>query len=150
MGGVVTAALGDVGVVLVVFFLADFFAGATALAFFFAGAADLTFFFAGVAALTVVAGAVETAVTGAAGVTGTPASVGVPVAVTGTSGVIGIELAAKSAMCVFQAKLEITVRKAVDEIVAVAIRARRAGCGLRANILVIAVILAIVIAIILT
>jgi hypothetical protein len=97
----------------------------------------------------VVAGAVETAgAAGAVGAAAIAASVGAAAGATGTSVVIGVELAASSAMWVFQAKLEIIDRNAVDEMVAVAIRARRAGCGLRViNLVIVAVIsLAVIVA----
>jgi len=99
--------------------------------------AALTFFFAGVAAVTVAAGAVATVAAGATGTAELPGLVAVAAGATGASGVTGVELAASSAIWVFQAKLEIIVRKAVDEIVAAAMRARRAGCGLRVINLVI-------------
>ena len=121
-------------------FFVVFFAGATVLTFAFAGVAALTFAFAGVAALTMVAGVTE-----ALGCEAMAASVAALVAVAVTSGVVGVELAANSAICEFQAKLEMIARNAEDETVAVAIRARRAGWGLRVNNLVIVLILAFVV-----
>ncbi|CAB4696550.1 unannotated protein [freshwater metagenome] len=100
--------------------------------------------------MVVAAGVVETVVTGAAevaGATGIAVSVGATTGAAGTSGAIGVEFAANSAACEFKAKLDMIARNADDEIVAVAIRARRAGCGLRVINLVIFLVISLIFAI---
>jgi hypothetical protein len=141
--GVVGAAVGD-----------DVVVALAALAFF-----AFAFAFFVLAGFEVVAaGFFETVLLCAAGVcaagavgvavAGTVAVVAGAAGATGAAGIslgIGVELAANSAICEFQAKLEMIARNAEDETVAVAIRARRAGWGLRVNNLVIILILAFIV-----